>query len=409
MQEATAAPPAGGHNLFPYEPQARVLAALALSGGVGGYSVGEALGTSGWVMAAAAAAMAVYLAVTAVHRHCPMYAALGINAEHARRSHYMALLPEHNPAPVLAFAADGAVQFRNHPAEQHFGAVDHLNEILREAAPNSRKVVEQGAAFTETLEVGSRTYQMRVRGIPEAASLLVYAFDITRVVSLEREMITTQEEIIHRMGEIGETRSEEVGNHVRRVALYSRMLAELAGADQETARLLEMASPMHDIGKVGIPDRVLNKPGRLDDAEWAVMKGHAKIGYELLCRSRQPILQAAATVAHQHHEKWNGTGYPQGLAGADIHLFGRITALADVFDALGSERVYKPAWALEAILDLLRRERGHHFDPALVDAFLDNLDHFLAVRDQNADPVDSLANITPEGHHDIPKVTYSSS
>jgi len=314
-----------------------------------------------------------------------MYAALGVNAEAARRSRYMALLPEHNPAPVLAFDADGAVQFRNRPAEQRFGATDHLTEIFRETAPDPRAVVERGETFTETLETGERSYQVCGHGVPRAGTLLVYAFDVTQVVALQREMITTQEDIIYRMGEIGETRSEEVGNHVRRVALYSRILAELSGFDQETARLLEMASPMHDIGKVGIPDRVLNKPGRLDDEEWAIMKGHAQIGYDLLHRSSRPILQAAATVAHQHHEKWDGTGYPQGLSGTDIHPFGRITALADVFDALGSDRVYKPAWSLEAILDLLRRERGRHFDPALIDAFLENLDRFLAIRDQYAD------------------------
>jgi PAS domain S-box-containing protein len=204
--------------------------------------------------------------------------------------------------------------------------------------------------------------------------------DITQIIELHTELEETQKEVIYKMGEIGERRSEETGNHVKRVAEYSKLLALKAGLSLEEAEILFAASPMHDIGKVGIPDMVLKKPGRLDQEEWQVMQTHANIGYTILRSSERPILKAAATVAHEHHERWDGTGYPRGLKGDEIHIYGRITAIADVFDALGTDRVYKKAWELEKILDLLREESGKQFDPELVSLFLENLDEFLAIQ-----------------------------
>ncbi|MDR6878963.1 HD domain-containing phosphohydrolase [Bacillus sp. 3255] len=202
---------------------------------------------------------------------------------------------------------------------------------------------------------------------------------------LTNEIEETQKEIIFRMGEIGESRSKETGNHVKRVAEYSYLLALGLGMSQEEAELLKMASPMHDIGKVAIPDSVLNKPGKLTDEEFRLMQNHTLIGYNLLKNSNRHILKTAAIVAYEHHEKWNGRGYPRGIQGEDIHIFGRITAIADVFDALGSERVYKKAWELERILQLFREERGEHFDPAVVDTFFQQLPDLLRVREQYAD------------------------
>lgn len=180
-------------------------------------------------------------------------------------------------------------------------------------------------------------------------------------------------------------RSQETGNHVKRVAKYSKLLAELAGLSKEESKLLYMASPMHDIGKVAIPDAILNKPAKLSKEEFEIMKTHAKLGYEMLKHSTRPIIKAAAIVAHEHHEKFDGSGYPRGLRGEDIHIFGRITAVADVFDALGSERVYKKAWELERILELFEKERGKHFDPHLIDLFFKHLDQFLEIRDAYKD------------------------
>lgn len=210
-------------------------------------------------------------------------------------------------------------------------------------------------------------------------------FDITdrkKVDQLHEEITETQREVIFRMGAIGETRSKETGNHVRRVAEYSKLLALHSGLGEDEAELIKQASPMHDIGKVGIPDAILNKPGKLDAEEWIIMQTHAQIGYDMLADSSRALLKAAAIVAYEHHEKYDGSGYPQGLSGENIHIYGRITALADVFDALGSERCYKKAWDEEKIFKLFKDDKGKHFDPKLVAIFFDNLNEFLAIRDK---------------------------
>ncbi|MEY8199625.1 MAG: LytS/YhcK type 5TM receptor domain-containing protein [Colwellia sp.] len=210
-------------------------------------------------------------------------------------------------------------------------------------------------------------------------------FDITdskKVDQLHDEITETQREVIFKMGAIAETRSKETGNHVRRVAEYSKLLALHSGLGEAEAELIKQASPMHDIGKVGIPDAILNKPGKLDAEEWRIMQTHAQIGHDMLKDSSRPLLKTAAIVAYEHHEKYDGSGYPQGLSGENIHIYGRITALADVFDALGSERCYKKAWDEEKIFNLFKNEKGKHFDPKLVDIFFDNLGEFLAIRDE---------------------------
>jgi len=209
--------------------------------------------------------------------------------------------------------------------------------------------------------------------------------DLTELFELHREIEATQKEIVYKMGEIGESRSKETGNHVRRVAEYSKLLAVLWGLSYREAEILFTASPMHDIGKVGIPDSVLKKPGKLDEKEWEVMKTHAAAGYEILKTSDREILKAAAIVAHEHHEKYDGSGYPRGLKGENIHIYGRITAVADVFDALGSERCYKKAWEDAQVFEFFKNESGKHFDPKLVDLFFEHLDKFLAIRDKYKD------------------------
>lgn len=197
---------------------------------------------------------------------------------------------------------------------------------------------------------------------------------------LYNEIEETQKELIFRIGEIGEVRSRETGNHVRRVAEYSYLLAKLYGLSDSEAELIKIASPMHDIGKVAIPDSILKKDGKLTDEEYEIMKQHTVIGYNLLKNSNRKLLRSAAIIAHEHHEKWNGTGYPNGLKGEDIHLYGRITAIADVFDALASDRVYKKAWELPRIVKLFTEERGQHFDPRLIDIFLKNFDQFVKIK-----------------------------
>jgi len=215
----------------------------------------------------------------------------------------------------------------------------------------------------------------------EIVEYLQIMHDITEIVTLNEEIINTQREVVFTMGAIGETRSKETGLHVKRVAEYSYLLAKLIGLSEEEASLLKQASPMHDIGKVAIPDSILNKPGKLTFEEFEIMKTHAQLGFEMLKHSKRPILKASAIVASTHHEKWDGSGYPNQTKGGDIHIFGRITAIADVFDALGHDRIYKKAWPLEEILELFQKERGKHFDPELVDIFFSHLDQFLTIRD----------------------------
>ena len=208
-----------------------------------------------------------------------------------------------------------------------------------------------------------------------------YAAETLVAVRLAEEIEETQREVVFTMGAIGESRSKETGNHVKRVAEYSKILGLAYGLTPEEAELLKQASPMHDIGKVAIPDAVLNKPGRFNAQERAIMDTHAELGYLMTKNSERPLLKAASIVSYEHHEKWDGTGYPQGKSGKDIHIYGRITAIADVFDALGSDRVYKKAWSDERILKLFREERGKHFDPDLIDMLFENIDKFFAVRE----------------------------
>lgn len=209
--------------------------------------------------------------------------------------------------------------------------------------------------------------------------------DISEIIKLHEEIESTQQEIIYHMGEIAESRSQETGNHVRRVAEYSRLLALKYGLNAQEANKIAMASPMHDIGKVGIPDAILHKPGKLTDEEWEIMKTHAMLGYAVLQHSKRPILQASAIIAKEHHEKYDGTGYPLGLSGEAIHLYARIVAIADVFDALSHDRCYKKAWEDADVFAFFEKERGAHFDPQLVDMFLAAKEEFLTIRDHFKD------------------------
>lgn len=202
---------------------------------------------------------------------------------------------------------------------------------------------------------------------------------------LTHEIAKTQKEVVFTMGAVGESRSKETGNHVKRVAEYSKILALACGMDESEAELLKQASPMHDIGKIAIPDSILNKPAKFTKSEYEIMMNHTVLGHSMIKNSKRKLLQAASVVAHQHHEKYNGKGYPQGLKGDEIHIYGRITAIADVFDALGSDRVYKKAWDDKLIFEMFKKERGEHFDPHLIDLFFENIDKFLGVREQFKD------------------------
>jgi len=230
----------------------------------------------------------------------------------------------------------------------------------------------------KVIAIGDRQ-QLELKNITERQKEIIEEAT-AEIRDLNKEIEETQREVIFTMGAIGESRSKETGNHVKRVAEYSHLLALKYGLSETESELLKQASPMHDIGKVAIPDSILNKPGRLTDEEFIIMQKHAELGYEMLKHSNRKLLKIASIVAYEHHEKWNGKGYPQGLKGNEISIYGRITAIADVFDALGSDRVYKKAWSDDKIFDLFNKERGEHFDPQLIDLFFENLTSILEIR-----------------------------
>lgn len=202
---------------------------------------------------------------------------------------------------------------------------------------------------------------------------------------LNRDLEESQKEMVYLLGEAVECRSNETGSHVRRVADMSHFLALKSGLDAAAAEVIRIASPMHDVGKVGIPDAILNKPGRLTEAEFEVMKTHATMGFEMLNRSNRRVFQVAARLARDHHEHWDGQGYPRAISGEQISIEGRITAIADVMDALLSVRCYKPAWPPNEVRDYFLRERGRKFDPALIDIVIGNFDALLELRNQHLD------------------------
>jgi response regulator RpfG family c-di-GMP phosphodiesterase len=198
-------------------------------------------------------------------------------------------------------------------------------------------------------------------------------------------MNATQHELLFTLGEAVESRSPETARHVRRVAEYARLLALKAGMDQERADTLRLASTMHDVGKIGVPENVLLKPEPLSEEEVEIIRRHPEIGHHILKDSDSLVMRVAATVALQHHERWDGQGYPHGLMGEDIDLAGRIVMLADVFDALGCDRPHRRAWPVADILHFIEEHRGSMFDPALVDILLKNREEFLEIRERLAD------------------------
>lgn len=204
-------------------------------------------------------------------------------------------------------------------------------------------------------------------------------------LKLNEEIENTQREIIFTIGAVGERRCKETGRHVARVAEYSKLLATKYGLDKESIGLIEEASPLHDIGKVAVPDNILNKPDKLTNEEFEIIKKHSQDGYEMLKHSDRMLLKTASKIALYHHEKWDGSGYPSGLIGEQIPICARIVALADVFDALGTDRVYKKAMPDEEVFEIIRAGRGSHFEPKLVDIFFENLKEFLAIRDKLRD------------------------
>ncbi len=268
-------------------------------------------------------------------------------------------LPGKGDVPIVMVTADVQNEVR-HTALQ-LGANDFLIKPVNKT--------ELRARVTNLLALRAAQKQLASR-----AEWL--AEEVTKAT---REIVAREREAILRLSRAAEYRDPETGAHLLRLSKYARLLARNLGLGPVELDLLEEAAPMHDIGKVGIPDNILLKPGRLDAAEMEIMRTHAQIGADILQGSASPLLQIAASIALTHHEKFDGSGYPNGLKGEQIPLYGRIIAVADVFDALTSARPYKPAWEIDRAVTLILEGAGSHFDPVCVDAFFQDWDKVMEI------------------------------
>jgi putative two-component system response regulator len=240
------------------------------------------------------------------------------------------------------------------------GAADYINKPIRPTVTKAR--IRTHIALSD---------QKRALGL--------------QVQEQTREITRTRLEIIKKLGRAAEYKDNETGLHIERISKYAYYIAKALGLEDRQADLILQASPMHDIGKIGIPDEILKKPGKLDPEEWAFVVKHPEIGADILGDSEVPLLQSARIIALQHHERWDGAGYPGNLFGEQIHLFARITAVADVFDALTSKRPYKSEWPVEQAIDYLHEQRNRHFDQRIVEVFLRVLPILLEVKKQFAE------------------------
>ncbi|MDH5657578.1 MAG: HD domain-containing protein [Spirochaetia bacterium] len=259
--------------------------------------------------------------------------------------------------------------------------LEHLIEKARDAYSNRKPVDENQYQSIEFKNV-AKEINLFQSDILKSQNLLEEKNQ--ELKNLNDEIEETLKETVFTMGVIEEQRSKETKFHTKRVTEYCRLIAEKLELSKDQIELITNASPLHDIGKVGISDYILLKNDRLTEEEFEIMKNHTLMGYKLLVHSRRELLQAAAIIAYEHHEKWDGSGYPRGLKGEEIHIFGRIVALADVFDALITQRAYKEKWEIEKVKDEILSQSGRHFDPAVVDVFMKNIERFMEINQKFA-------------------------
>ncbi len=270
---------------------------------------------------------------------------------------------------------------------------DYLPILILTAQPDHPtrlRALESGAKDFVNNPFESTEILARIRNMLEVRLLHNQVRDNNKTLEIKvaertQELERTQRDVIYRLGRAAEFRDNETGMHVIRMSVYSKLLAQHIGLPDKECELILNASPMHDIGKIGIPDRILLKKGKLTDEEWKIMKTHAEIGAKLLSGSASKLMQLAETIALTHQERWDGSGYPQELKGTAIPLVGRLVALADVFDALTSERPYKRAWTVEEATQEIIAKNGILFDPELVTAFQEILPQFIAIKEEYSD------------------------
>ncbi len=232
--------------------------------------------------------------------------------------------------------------------------------------------------------INSIIFEARIKSLLKSYENQLLIEDKAKLLEKEvkkatKSLIAREKETLEILGKTAEYKDPETASHIARVAYYSKLLAKKYGLKKREQEVIFYASPFHDLGKIGIEDKILLKPGRLTPEEFEVMKGHPKIGYDILKESKSEFLQAGAIIALSHHEKYDGSGYPSGLKEDNIPLYGRIVAISDVFDALTSERPYKKAWSFDKALELIKEESGKHFDPKLVKIFIKNIDEIKKI------------------------------
>ncbi len=260
---------------------------------------------------------------------------------------------------------------------------DELIPIMVTAVDDDQNLkleaLKVGAADFLTKPVDVAQLEAKIKNFTKIIQLKLQLKDFNAKLQEEVQKATTdlierEHEALQIISRLSEYRDPETGRHISRVAHYSRLLAREYGLSEKEQDILFFASPLHDIGKVGIRDNILLKPAKLEYDEYEIMKTHSDIGYDMLKDSKNPYLQAGAIIAKNHHEKYDGSGYFSSLKGDEIHIYGRITAIADVFDALTSERPYKKPWSFEDTVEFLKNESGKHFDPRLVELFIENIE-----------------------------------
>lgn len=297
----------------------------------------------------------------------------------------------------------------NMPELDGFGVMNQLQEVETDSyiPVLVLTAVDHPAVRQRALTAGARDFLSkpfdvsevicRIRNLLEVRILHNRHRNLNQILEAQvkertQELEDTRKEVIYRLGRAGEYRDNETGNHVIRMSQFSYLLAQKMGFPESQCELILNASPMHDIGKIGIPDKILLKPGKLDHDEWEIMKTHVIKGVEILTGNNSELIKTARNIALHHHEKWDGSGYPGGLKGEDISIEGRVVAVADVFDALTSERPYKKAWEMDDAVQFIQEQKGKHFQPELVEAFMEIIPEAVKIRSQFADTFETVSH-----------------
>jgi putative two-component system response regulator len=288
----------------------------------------------------------------------------------------MRSLPATKHTPVVVLTADESREARERALD--LGARDFLTKPFdrTEVALRVRNLLEM-RALHQQLQDHNQELEGRVRARTQELWTALQEVEKSAL-----ELRRSQAETVMRLSIAAEYRDDDTAQHIHRMSRYCEMLAAESGVDDGTVELIRVASVMHDVGKIGIPDSILRKPGKLTDSERATMEKHARIGYQILSGSDSELLQQAAEIALSHHERWDGTGYPEKRAGTDIPIAARVAAIADVFDAISTDRVYRKAMPFPKAMEVMRGGRGTHFDPALLDVFFENIDKVLKIKEE---------------------------